>query len=199
MRGTGVEHLGNIRVLHHGQCLPLLFKTGDDLLGVHPHLDDLQRHAPPHRRLLVRHPHGAEPAFADLLAQLVRPDPVALLFRADGNAGGGAGGSDESFALGVAKKGVGPGGIDKQAPDFEVQLGVITAGFIEEGVAFGLRQLERTGEKIVGGRVHVRETRAKAGKKRTGRSTFIHAHFLPVSVATSASSWAASPVRSTEL
>ena len=73
--------LRDVRMIHHRQRLPLLLEARDDLLRIHPHLDDLQRHAPPHRLLLLRHPHRAEAALADLLAQLVRPDPLAGFLR----------------------------------------------------------------------------------------------------------------------
>ena len=58
-------------MIHHRQRLPLLLEARDDLLRVHAELDDLQRHAPPHRLLLLGHPDDAEAAFADLLEQLV--------------------------------------------------------------------------------------------------------------------------------
>ena len=46
---AGIEHLGDVRMIHHGQRLPLGFEAGDDLLGVHAQLDDLQRDAAAHR------------------------------------------------------------------------------------------------------------------------------------------------------
>jgi hypothetical protein len=36
-------------VVHHRQRLPPGLEAGDDLLGVHAQLDELERHAPPHR------------------------------------------------------------------------------------------------------------------------------------------------------
>ena len=71
------KHLRDVRMIHHRQRLPLLLEARDHLLRVHPQLDDLQRHAPPHRLLLLRHPDHAEAALADLLEQLVRPDLLA--------------------------------------------------------------------------------------------------------------------------
>ena len=73
--------LRDVRVIHHRQRLPLLLEARDHLLRVHAQLDDLQRHAPPHRLLLLRHPDGAEAALADLLQQLVGPDAFARLLR----------------------------------------------------------------------------------------------------------------------
>ena len=64
-------------MIHHRQRLPLLFEARDDLARVHAELDDFQRHAPPHRLLLLGHPHRAEAALADLLEQFVRPDALA--------------------------------------------------------------------------------------------------------------------------
>ena len=71
-RRASIEHLRDVRMVHHCQRLPLLLKARDDLLRIHAHLDDLQRHAPPHRLLLIRHPHHAEATFADLLV----PAPI---------------------------------------------------------------------------------------------------------------------------
>jgi hypothetical protein len=76
-RCTGIENPGDIRMIHHRQRLPLLLETRDDLTGVHAHFDDLQRHAPPHRLLLLGHPHRAEAALADFLEQFVWTNLVA--------------------------------------------------------------------------------------------------------------------------
>jgi hypothetical protein len=46
-----------------------------------PRLDDLERHAPPHRLKLFSHPDRAEAAFADLLEQFVIADPVLACLR----------------------------------------------------------------------------------------------------------------------
>ena len=40
--GACVEHPGDVRVVHHGQGLPLGLEAGDDLAGVHARLDDLE-------------------------------------------------------------------------------------------------------------------------------------------------------------
>ena len=77
LRRTGVEDLGDVRVLHHRERLPLLLEAGDDLLRIHAEIDDLQRDATPHGLDLLRHPDHAETALADLLEELVRPDAVA--------------------------------------------------------------------------------------------------------------------------
>ena len=38
--GAGVEDLGDVGVVHHGQGLALGLEARDDLLGVHAQLDD---------------------------------------------------------------------------------------------------------------------------------------------------------------
>ena len=74
VRRPGVEDLGDVRVVHHGQGLPFGLEAGDHLARVHPGLDDLQRHATADGPLLLGHEHHAKAALADLLQQLVRPD-----------------------------------------------------------------------------------------------------------------------------
>src|SRR6478609_8111633 len=39
---SSVEHFRDIRVIHHGQRLPLSLEASDDLLRVHARFDDLQ-------------------------------------------------------------------------------------------------------------------------------------------------------------
>ena len=56
------------------QGLSLGFEAGDDLLGVHARLDDLQSDLAAHRLDLFGHVDDAEAAFADLLQQLVGSD-----------------------------------------------------------------------------------------------------------------------------
>jgi hypothetical protein len=68
-------------MIHHRQRLPFRLKPRQHLLGVHAQLDDLERHAAAHRFLLLRHPHHAEAAFADLLQQFVASDAIAGFFR----------------------------------------------------------------------------------------------------------------------
>src|SRR5215471_16776664 len=43
-RCRGVEHPGDVRVVHHCQRLPLGLEPGDDLLRIHPGLDQLDGH-----------------------------------------------------------------------------------------------------------------------------------------------------------
>ena len=56
------------------------FEARDHLLGVHAELDDLQRHAPPNRFLLLRHVNDTEATLTDLLEQFVRADDGAFCF-----------------------------------------------------------------------------------------------------------------------
>ena len=74
---AGVEHLGDVRMVHQRQGLPLGLEAGDHLPGVHARLDDLQRHLAADRLLLLGHEDDAHAAFADLLQQLVGADERA--------------------------------------------------------------------------------------------------------------------------
>ena len=51
----GVEHLGDVRVVHQGQGLPLRLEPGQDLPRVHPRLDQLDGHLPADRLGLLGH------------------------------------------------------------------------------------------------------------------------------------------------
>ena len=74
---AGVQHLGDARVIHQGQGLPLRLEAGDDALGVHPQLDDLERDAPVNRFLLLGHINHAAAPFANLLEEFVAANAVA--------------------------------------------------------------------------------------------------------------------------
>ena len=74
---AGVEHLGDVRMVHHRQGLPLGLEAGDHLPRVHAGLDDLERDRPLERLGLLGHEHHAHAAFADLLQQLVGADDRA--------------------------------------------------------------------------------------------------------------------------
>jgi hypothetical protein len=73
-RLPGVEDLGDIQVVHQGQCLPFRLEAGDNLTGVHPRLEDFERYHTANRLLLLGHEDDAEAAFADLLQELVGAD-----------------------------------------------------------------------------------------------------------------------------
>ncbi len=74
---AGVEHPGDIGVVHHRERLPLRLKPGDHLLGVHAQLDDLERHAPAHGYCLLGHINHATSPFAHTFQQLVTPEGLA--------------------------------------------------------------------------------------------------------------------------
>src|SRR5579871_3952977 len=69
VRGARVEDLGDVRMIHHRQGPTLGFEAGDDLLGVHPGLDDLQGDAAADGVLLLGHVDRTEAAFADELKE----------------------------------------------------------------------------------------------------------------------------------
>ena len=52
--GATVKYLGNVRVIHQRQGLPLGLKTGHHLPGIHARFDDLQRHLAANRLLSAR-------------------------------------------------------------------------------------------------------------------------------------------------
>ena len=64
-------------MIHQRERLPLDLETGDDALGVHAQLDDLERHAAADRFQLLGQVHDPAPALADLLQQLVAAHPVS--------------------------------------------------------------------------------------------------------------------------
>ncbi len=76
---AGVEHAGDVGMVHQGQRLPLGLEPGDHVAGVHPRLDDLERHLAADGLLLLGDKDEAKSAFADLLHQLVRADRRADL------------------------------------------------------------------------------------------------------------------------
>src|SRR5262249_34901131 len=90
-----VEHLGDVRVVHQGQRLPLGLEAGDDLGAVPAGLDDLEGDAAADRMLLLGQVDRAHAPLADLLEELVWADAAAGAFRArlrrDGPGGVGAG------------------------------------------------------------------------------------------------------------
>ncbi len=61
-------------MVHHRQRLTLALESGDDLLGVHAGLDDLERHAAADRFFLLGEVDDTHAPLADLLAELVGAD-----------------------------------------------------------------------------------------------------------------------------
>ena len=123
--GPGVEDPGDVGVVHHGERLALGLEAREHLAGVHAGLDHLEGDHAGDGAALLGHPDRAEAALADLLAQGVGADLVAL-----GLGIGSVGevtGSDGD-CLGVAEKGIDLPSFDQQALDLEPQLRVVAAG-----------------------------------------------------------------------
>ena len=107
----GLQHLGNVGVIHQGQRLTLGFKAGNDVLGVHPQLDDLEGDLAADGFLLLGHVNHAATAFTDLLEQFVAANALSNLL--DGRSGyadgsklaGLLGGGRRSFLRQVFQKG----------------------------------------------------------------------------------------------
>ncbi len=76
-RLAAIQHLGNIRMVHHGQSLSLGFEPGDDLFAVHARFDDLQRDIATYGSDLFGHVDHAETTFANLLQQFVAANALA--------------------------------------------------------------------------------------------------------------------------
>jgi hypothetical protein len=76
-RRSGVIHLSNSWMIHHGQGLPLRLEAGNHLASVHTQLDDLERHLPVDRLSLLGHVDDREAAFTDQFQELVTPNPRA--------------------------------------------------------------------------------------------------------------------------
>ena len=107
---AGVQHLGDVRVVHQGEGLALGFKAGDDLLRIHARLDDFQGHRSAHRVLLLGDEHEAHAAFTNLLQQLVGADLSA------GRLGLGVERARFQAGRGAIQKGTGRKVIGDQAP-----------------------------------------------------------------------------------
>ena len=89
LRRPGVEDLGDVRVVHHGQGLALGLEAGDHPPAVHPRLDDLQGHLAAHGVRLLGQPDDAHAPLADLPHQHVRADGRARPLGARQVEGGG--------------------------------------------------------------------------------------------------------------
>ena len=78
--GAGVEDLGNVRVVHQGQGLPLGLEAGDYLPRVHAEFDDFHRDFAADRFLLLGHVDIAEASLADPFEKFVAADQAAWVF-----------------------------------------------------------------------------------------------------------------------
>ena len=121
------------------QRLALGLEAGDDRLGVHPQLDDLESHAASDRLGLLRDVDDPATALADLLQQPVAPDAVARLL-GEGSAGmqGRAqvriGGRIQELALGIL-------GL-QQCLETPTEGGIAFAGTIKVGRPLPGRQFD---------------------------------------------------------
>ena len=101
--GTGIEHAGDIGMIHQGERLTFSLKAGDNAFGIHAQLDDLEGDPAVDGFFLVGHEHHAAAAFADFLEQLVIADAGAQAFQGGVRAGrrrsrSGGGGFGEQLA-----------------------------------------------------------------------------------------------------
>ena len=81
LRCSRVKHFCDVRVVHHGQRLALSFESRNHAPGIHAQLDDLERHAPAERLLLLSHVHYSATSLADLLEELVASNFVSRFFQ----------------------------------------------------------------------------------------------------------------------
>jgi hypothetical protein len=70
--GASVQHAGDVGVVHQGQRLPFRVEAGQDGLGVHTGLDDLDRDGALDWLGLLGHEDAAHAAAADLFDELVQ-------------------------------------------------------------------------------------------------------------------------------
>ena len=85
LRRAAIQDLGDVRMIHHSQRLPLRLKPRNDALGIHAQLDYFESNPAFDRFLLLGHIHHTAAAFADFLEQLIAADPSSQpLFRRDG-------------------------------------------------------------------------------------------------------------------
>ena len=145
--GAAVEDFGDVRMVHHGQRLPLDFEAGDDALGVHAELDDLQRDAAADGLLLFGHVDDTASAFADSLQQLVTSDAIAGFFAF--GAGKIARMRREDFGLqdGGFQEGAQALFFAEQGFDARAELGIVRASGGEVGGALGVVGLLQGSEK----------------------------------------------------
>ena len=70
---AGVQHFGNVRVVHQGEGLTFRLEPGQHGPRIHPRLNQLDRHRPLHRLHLLGPVHRAHAALTDRLKQLIPP------------------------------------------------------------------------------------------------------------------------------
>ncbi len=137
--------------------LALGLEAGEDLPGVHPGLDDLEGDHARDGLALLGHPDAAEAALADLLAQRVGADHVAL--------GLGVGLVEvlrpERITLGIREKRVSLVGVRQQALHLQAQLGVVSTGVPEKSCPFLPLQRMGTDKQVFGFRFHSHLSRTR--------------------------------------
>ena len=134
-------------MVHQRQRLALGFEPGDDRLGVHAQLDDLESDPAADGLLLFGHVNHPAAAFTDLLQQLVATDLVAGLL-------GGRCGKDDGVAGqrggGFLKKTTGLFMRLEQGFNLLAQLDIVGTGLGEVSGAFrGVRLLQRVAEDFL--------------------------------------------------
>jgi len=78
--GAGIQHLGDIRMVHQRERLAFGLEAGEDVAGIHAGFDDLESHFALDGLGLLGHPNHAHAAFADLLQELVGANDHAGAF-----------------------------------------------------------------------------------------------------------------------
>ena len=73
-RGAGIENLGDRRMIHQRQCLPLRLETRHHFARIHACLDQLDGDPAAHRLLLLCEPNLAHAALANELKQIIGVD-----------------------------------------------------------------------------------------------------------------------------
>ncbi len=146
-------------MIHPRQRLSLSLEAGDDRLAVHAQLDDLERHAPPHRLGLFGHIDHPAAALADFLEELVAADRLA-----DGVVGGVGEIELEGGAGGGRRRVQGGGRLlvrGEQGFQAGAQRRIVVAGTVEKGGALGRGLGERETKQVFfrRGVFHVKQTR----------------------------------------
>ncbi len=149
----GIENLGDIGVIHHGQRLPLRFEAGDHLPGVHAQFDDLQGHPAFDGLLLLRHVNHPKATLAHFLQQLVAVDHRARSFRQVGSVNERRGlirtrerrrGAATLRDSRGVHEGIGFEMIGKQALHSLAQAWIVATGAVEESrPCLGMRMVQR--------------------------------------------------------
>lgn len=131
--------------IHHGQGLALGLEASHHLTGIHADLDELERHAASHVKLLIRHVDHAHAALADLLQEFEGTDERsrAFLDRFDGSRSGRA-----YRRIVIEERVRGLVGVE-QSPDACAARGNTGAGVVEKGLPlFGRFDLQRHVENL---------------------------------------------------